>query len=180
GRACLRRAAGERPRTRRSPLGSRCVRSQDRRPPEAMRPGRLLRRGSSATGSLHLELPMNLWRCAPSHSPATSSRRRTRVPAGHPCPRSERDRYAGAWRASGDLLLLDEIAECVDGGERLDADLFILDLDAELLLEAENELERVNRVEAEPLSEERSVILNRGRIHIEFESSDNQALDLSR
>ena len=67
--------------------------------------------------------------------------------------------------------------EGVHGGERLHADLFVFDFDAELLLESQNELQGVDRVETEPLSEERGRIVDRLRVDFELQAAHDQVLD---
>src|SRR5258705_3160049 len=56
------------------------------------------------------------------------------------------------------LLGADVLGERVDGGEGALADLLVRDRDAELLLDQHDQLERVDRIEAEPVDEDRLVV----------------------
>src|SRR5262249_20269857 len=53
-----------------------------------------------------------------------------------------------------------EIRQRLDRGEGALADVFVGDLDVELLLDEHDELERIDRVEAEPVDENRRGVLD--------------------
>jgi hypothetical protein len=73
---------------------------------------------------------------------------------------------------------LDELGERRDRGEDLAADLLALDLDAELLLERHHQLERVHRIEPQPLPEQGGLVLDHLRPHpFQVEALDDQTLD---
>ena len=59
-------------------------------------------------------------------------------------------------------------------------DFLVLHLDAELLLHAEHELQRVDRIETQTslrVAEERRLVRDRRGVHLELELADDQLLD---
>src|SRR5262245_6447205 len=77
-----------------------------------------------------------------------------------------------------DPLAQDEIDQRVHGRERLLADLLVGDRDPEALLHQHDQLERVDRVEAEPFAEDGGVVLDVGRGGLEPEPADEQVFHL--
>src|SRR6185295_7542405 len=73
---------------------------------------------------------------------------------------------------------LDEARQARDGGERVAVHLVALDLDAEFFLERHHQLEGVDRVEAQPFTEERLAVLDRIRVGaVQMEAVDDETLD---
>ena len=71
-----------------------------------------------------------------------------------------------------------ELGEAIDRAQSLAADLLVLDLHPELLLDAEDQLERVDRVETEPLrSEQRLGVSDRLGSAVELQAIDQDLLD---
>src|SRR6185295_14604962 len=73
---------------------------------------------------------------------------------------------------------LDEAREARDGGERVAVHLVALDLDTEFFLERHHQLEGVDRVEAQPFTEEGLAVLDRIRVGaVQVEAVDDETLD---
>src|SRR5262249_11773230 len=180
-KACLPRGAHESLRSRRCPPGNRGGRSPGRHPGEAAPPARSFPPEARPASALRRGPPTSPPRRAPARSRARKNPPRCPSPRRMSRRRTETGKHEEARPcASGDLFLLDEIAERVDGGERLDADLFVLNFDPEFLFEPQNELERIDRIEPQALAEQRRIVLNRCWIDVELQPADDQVFDLSR
>ena len=71
-----------------------------------------------------------------------------------------------------------ELDEGIDGRERLGTDILILDSNAERLLDADHEFERIDGVQTEAIPKERGGIVDIGRRHpLKLESVNNQLFD---
>src|SRR6187551_3711400 len=198
GRArCPWRSPRPRPRRRPARRNGRADRTAPRGgpPPRASRPPRGggsrgspgCPRGTRGARRPRFRLPAG---GRPAPSPRGRWRRPGRGPGRPRTPRPARPtrrRRTGTGRraaappwASGGLLLLDEVAEGVDGGEGAHADLLVFDLDVKFLLEAEDQLQRVDRVEAQSLSEEGRRVVDGRRVDLELQPPHDQILDARR
>src|SRR5207247_6797594 len=82
---------------------------------------------------------------------------------------------------SGDSLVLEEAAERGHRTERAATHLFVLDPDSEGLLDRENQLESVDRVEPQALAEQRRIVGDLLGSHaLQLQAADDQFLDATR
>src|SRR5262245_57501196 len=109
-----------------------------------------------------------------------SARPLTRAPTSPPRAVTAPTPVTATWRTPTDLqraaLLGDEVHQGLHRGEGPLADLLVGDGDAEPVLDQDDELERVDRVEPQAVTEDRGVVGNVGRQAVEPEARDQELL----
>src|SRR5262245_27079480 len=160
--------------------------------PSAKRSARDSRR-TVAGGSSHVPTPIPSGTCAATaHRPTcvncvsgpiperpstiAAARAPTSAPSAVTAPRPAIATPAAT--SLPDPLSQDEVDQRVDRRERFLADLFVRDRDTEAPLDQHDQLERVDRIEAEPLAEDGRVVLDVGRRRLEPEPADEQVFHL--
>jgi len=75
------------------------------------------------------------------------------------------------------LFGLNETDQRVDGGKRLAAHFFVLDLNAKFFFQADDQLEGVNGIQAQPSTKQRGIVHNFAGRDLQLQPPDDQAFD---